>query len=109
LTKTDQDQLISPSPKDYLHRRFQGQLTPLLDFYGQQHDIAYFATSAVGYLSSSQVNFERGAIINADRWKPINTALPFFWLFNKIEYAQVEKMRTFFRDPTRNYDKYPTG
>lgn len=108
LTKMDKKS-IRGSSWDLLRRLFGGEMYELLTKYKRNFEIEVFSTSAAGFIknpgsiSSRLSNEEGGAIKDENNWNPINTATPFFWIFENKEKDRL-KNSGYLDD----YIEYPT-
>ncbi len=110
MTKSDQlNDRGDPWP--ILQRRYGSILRRELEVRSQRHNIQVFITSAAGYIKQDgklMPNFQNGALRDPNRWNPVNTAAPFFWIFEQIERARLpKKPRMFGSDPQEMYMPYP--
>ena len=110
LTKADQLKKTG-SPWDLLEYRHGRKLRNLLELYRKFHNIQVFVTSAAGYLQvDGRVvpNIAGGELIDPNCWQPVNTAAPFFWIFEQLEHARLQKNFFLFRAARlKNYIPYP--
>jgi MinD-like ATPase involved in chromosome partitioning or flagellar assembly len=109
LTKMDKFNLRG-DPWNLLNRIFGQEITQLIKKYQYSLNIEVFSTSAAGYvnLQNSHIsNEENGRIKYPDRWNPINTASPFFWLFEQKERELLQKPGFLFRKNLNQYIGYP--
>lgn len=105
MTKLDLDDYRG-NPQDIFIKRYGLELMNLVRTQSQ-HQIKIFATSAVGYLDGHERNFANNAIKDPNRWKPIGTVYPFFWIFEKIERIKLQSSGSFFYNPEKYYIPYP--
>lgn len=108
------DQYESPQlshPWDMLGMTYGKELVDLLERNKQKHNIEVFATSAAGYIRRNEKfvpNFMAGSLIDPARWEPVNTAQPFFWIFEGIERERLASGPLLFRRSNlKNYIPYP--
>lgn len=110
MTKSDQLSYRG-DPMDVLQRRYGDALRRLLEVHRQNHNIEVFISSAAGYLKQdgrSMANFQNGGIRDPKRWNPVNTAAPFFWVFEQIERDRLQKGFALFRSGNqKSYIPYP--
>jgi hypothetical protein len=110
MTKVDQLGYLD-TPWDMLQLRHGPILVDLLRQRKQFHNIEVFATSSAGYIQkdgSWVPNFDNGGLLKPDLWKPVNTAQPFYWIFEQIELERVRKGFILFRSTNlRKYIHYP--
>lgn len=92
-------------------KRYGLNMVRLLERYANQHNIEVFTTSAVGYIKKGDrvvPNFENGLIGDEKLWRPVNTASPFFWIFEQIERERLSKRWILLRnDQIKYYIGYP--
>ncbi len=107
LTKMDKKGIRGNS-WDLLRRLFGSDMHEILKKYKTNFEIEVFSTSAAGYIknpgsiSSRKSNEEDGKIKDKDKWNPINTATPFFWIF---ENKEKERLKS---SDIESYIEYPT-
>lgn len=109
LTKSDQFN-DSGDPWLILQRRFGMMMRRELEVRRQRHNISVFLTSAAGYLKLGDkvmANFQNGTVRDPKRWQPVNTAAPFFWIFEQIERARLPQKAFLGKDPQKTYLPYP--
>jgi len=112
LTKSDQVNYRG-EPMQILQRRYGDALLRLLEVHRQYHKIEVFVTSAAGYIRQEgrlMPNFQsqNGLLHDERRWAPVNTAAPFFWIFEQIERERLQKGFVLFRGSNqKNYIPYP--
>ncbi len=99
-TKSDQENYRGEF-KDIFRRRYSSRIINIIEGQRRFHEIELFCTSACGYImnNQNQPNFENGSLRDLKLWQPINTAAPFFWIFERIERARWENSNCFFRGP----------
>jgi hypothetical protein len=108
LTKMDKKSVRGGS-WDLLRRLFGLEMYDLLLKYKRTFEIEVFSTSAAGFIripGSIGVRFsneEAGSLKDQDNWNPVNTATPFFWIFENKEKEKL-KNSGFLKD----YIEYPT-
>ncbi len=110
MTKSDQTMNLKGNPWDILQHRYSLELRNHLEINRQWHNIEVFNTSAAGFIKRNgrpDANFINGKLLNPDRWRPVNTAAPFFWIFEQIERAGLPSKSMFGRDPQKDYIGYP--
>lgn len=108
LTKMDKKSVRGNS-WDLLRRLFGPEMYDLLLKHKRTYEIEVFSTSAAGFIKNPGIigarlsNEEAGGIKDKNNWNPVNTATPFFWIF---ENKEKEKLRNsgFLKD----YIEYPT-
>ena len=109
LTKSDQlNDRGDPWP--ILQRRYGSLVRREFEVRSQRHNIQIFVTSAAGFIKQDgrvMPNSQNGALRDPARWNPVNTAAPFFWLFEQIERARLPKKSMFGSDPQDIYMPYP--
>ena len=110
LAKSDQLNLRG-DPWQVLQRRFGDAFKRQLEVYNQNHNINVFNTSAAGFIKKDgrvMPNFLAGSLREPNRWDPINTAAPFFWIFEQIERERLSNSSKLFRnDKLKKYIPYP--
>jgi hypothetical protein len=113
ITKSDQGYYVG-NPWTVLAQVYGPGLISLLKKSMHQHSIKVFLTSAAGYIANRNnkgkeaPNFLEGKLISAEKWNPVNAALPFFWIFQQIEMDRLRSGPIIFRnDRMRSYVKYP--
>ena len=108
LTKMDKKS-VRGSSWDLLRRLFGVEMYELLLNYKRKFEIEVFSTSAAGFIKNPgsigpRVSNEDGGIItDENNWNPVNTATPFFWIFENKEKDKL-KNSGFLKD----YIEYPT-
>lgn len=101
-------------PWQVLSRRYGAEMARLLQINQQKHQIEVFLTSAAGFARFGgrimpNINGDSKVLIDEKRWNPVNTAAPFFWIFEKIERERLGKGFVLFRGSNqKNYIPYPT-
>jgi len=99
------------NPWDMLERRHGSALRHLLKVQNDQHNIEVFATSAAGYFrvdSKVVPNLSNAELRDPGHWSPVNTAAPFFWIFEKIERERLKQGLSLFRPGyEKKYISYP--
>lgn len=99
---------------DLLKRLFGQNMYDLLKHYRQVFEIEVFATSSAGFkktknsLGTKSSNEDKGKLIDPSAWQPVNTALPFFWIFENKEKEKLNEGRNFFSSELKDYIEYPT-
>lgn len=77
----------------------------------KHHEVEVFATTAAGYLiqnGKAIANMGGGSLVDSVKWNPLNTAQPFFWVFEKIELERLNKGNVVYRNGNRRkYIHYP--
>lgn len=110
MTKSDQLNYRG-DPMEILQRRYGDALRRLLEVHRHNHNIEVFISSAAGYLKQDgrlMPNFQNGSIRDLTRWNPVNTAAPFFWVFEQIERERLQKGFALFRSGNKKlYIPYP--
>ena len=109
MTKADQETRKGDA-WDILRSRYGSLFCRELEVHGLQHNIQVFYTSAAGYLRQGGrdlPNFQGGTLRDTVRWRPVNTAAPFFWIFEQIERASLPKKSIFGMDPQEIYMPFP--
>jgi len=98
-------------PQDMLELRYGLAMKDLLELEQKKHNIRVFATSAAGYLRQNGrwiPNMQGNVIRDTERWDPLNTAAPFFWIFDTIEKQRLESAPFWSRGALlKSYDPYP--
>jgi hypothetical protein len=112
ITKTDALRITSYSPWNLLERAFGQKIYKLVNTYRNIFNIEVFATSAAGYINrkgESVANFDQGKLIDAEKWRPVNCAAPFFWIFQNKEIERIKLSSNFLNKDynLRKYIKYP--
>jgi hypothetical protein len=110
MTKSDQTMNLKGNPWDILQHRYSLELRNHLEINRQWHNIEVFNTSAAGFIKRNgrpDANFSNGKLLDPERWRPVNTATPFFWIFEQIERASLPPKSIFGKDPQKNYIGYP--
>lgn len=94
-----------------LEYRYGRSMVNLLQRYQQSHNIQVFATTSAGYIHQNNKwvpNIAGGSLIDPERWKPVNTAQPFFWIFETIEKERLKQGFFLFRTQDQKiYIRYP--
>jgi MinD-like ATPase involved in chromosome partitioning or flagellar assembly len=114
LTKMDQIPLAR-SPLENLRALFGVEMYRIIQEYKKAFDIEVFSTSSAGYLIRTEggyiPNFSGGSLIDPNRWRPVNVASPFFWIFEKIERESIRQntnwLRRIFGPNINDYIPYP--
>lgn len=107
MTKSDLDNFRGEH-FSILERRYGPELANIVKIQSRHHTIKTFATTAAGYLGhESNYDQTNGEIKYPNRWKPVGTTYPFFWMFELIERQRLAKEKTFFLDPRKFYIPYP--
>lgn len=91
MTKADQHRM-SGDPWQVFQRRYGSSLRRLIEVQKNYHQIQIFLTSAAGYIKRAgraMPNIEEGVLRDPKRWNPVNTAAPFFWIFQNIEMDRI--------------------
>lgn len=110
MTKSDQLPGLKGDPWSVLWKRYNLDLHREFTVLRQWHNVQVFNTSAAGYIRVGGVpspNMDRGNIRDMNRWHPVNTTAPFFWIFEQIERANLPLKPTFGTDPRTLYIPYP--
>lgn len=98
-------------PWEMLERRHGVSLLNLLRLNQQKHNIEVFATSAAGYVKQGDremPNISQNGIRDEQHWNPVNTAAPFFWIFEQIERERLQIGLKIFRSgKIKKYISYP--
>jgi hypothetical protein len=108
LTKMDKKS-VRGSSWDLLRRLFGLEMYDLLLKHKRTYEIEVFSTSAAGFLRNPGTigarlsNEDRGSIKDENNWNPVNTATPFFWIF---ENKEKEKLKN--SGFLKEYIEYPT-
>lgn len=94
---------------DLLRFIYGKKIYELFKKYKTSFEIEVFATSAAGTISiggeeKPNVN-SNGAILDSNRWKPINVSGPFFWIF---ENNEKEKLKSDKFNKPGDYIEYPS-
>ncbi|HMM99688.1 MAG TPA: response regulator [Anaerolineales bacterium] len=114
LTKMDK-KAIRGNPWDLLRRLFGKNMYDLFQIYRRKFDIEVFSTSAVGFMKNRSSgtltrysNEESGQIMEPYNWQPVNTAAPFFWIFENIEKERLKSRSNLLNNYLKDYIEYPT-
>lgn len=109
MTKVDQLGYAG-NPWDMLEYRHGTALANLLNSYATKHNIDVFATTSAGYIWQNNKyipNIGAGSLRDREKWRPVNTAQPFFWIFEQIERERLGHGLRLFQNPLKQYIKYP--
>lgn len=110
ITKTDTLKITSHNTWNLLERAFGQKIFKLLNSYRSVFKTEVFATSAAGYIrkkGETIPNFDKGRLIDAENWRPINCAAPFFWIYQNKEIERI-KLTSNFLNRDYNLRKYIT-
>lgn len=112
MTKSDLLNFRGEDSWEMLERRHGVSLLNLLRLHQQKHNIEVFATSAAGYVAQGDrvmPNISPQGIREVHLWNPINTAAPFFWIFEQIELERLRTGPIIFRTgKIKKYISYPS-
>ncbi|HNB93320.1 MAG TPA: hypothetical protein PKV31_10430, partial [Saprospiraceae bacterium] len=113
ITKMDKMR-IQGSPWTLLKRLFGQEMFIVLENYKKLFDIEVFVTSAAGFVKDKKDNMGvkvsnevDGDIKDISQWQPVNTAAPFFWIFENREKEKIKSSGNSFSNNLRYYIEYP--
>lgn len=117
LSKADIIPFYLP-PAELVEAIWGKEMTGVINNYANKQGkiiIKHFRVSAAGtYLDDNQKrlsNFDPknngGSIKEADKWVPLNTAAPFFWIFQEFEKQKLQRSSSPVVDRARLYIPYP--
>jgi len=114
LTKMDKKK-IRGNAWSLLKRMFGQEMHDLLLTHKRVFEIEVFATSAVGFVKDKKDNMGvkvsnevDGDIKDTSQWQPINTAAPFFWIFENKEKEKIKASDGTFSNNLKDYIEYPS-
>lgn len=113
LTKMDKIRMKGDS-WTLLKRLFGQEMHDLLITYKKGFEIEVFATSAAGFIKDKNDNMVvrisnevDGHIKDPAQWQPVNTATPFFWIFENREKEKIKSSEKFLSNNLKYYIEYP--
>ncbi len=114
LTKMDKKK-VRGNPKDLIKRIFGQGMYDLLESYKRTFEIEVFATSSVGFVKKRiggmgvrASNEASGDLIDPAQWQPVNTAAPFFWIFESSEKEKIKASGGLLSNNLKDYIEYPS-